>query len=436
MLWRSLSLYNLLLPLWMLFMLPVALVKMKRRGGRWRDFGQRFAFYPADRQAAVDALPARKRLWVHAVSVGEVGVARKLIQTLLRMSPEVGVVLTTTTPTGYGLAQEAEHAGKGRVVALYSPVDLPGVGGRALRRLKPQRVVLVEAEVWPNLMASAKAAQIPVSLVNARLSPRSARRYEKFRRLVGPIFALLDQVMVQELEDVQRWQRIGAQAERVLHTGSVKYDPQGSAPSAEQVSRFGELLEALGLHGRPLLLAASTHDGEELALARVFAELRLSHPDLGLLLVPRHFERGAAVEAELHEVGIPALRRSLEPTGSTDVLIIDSTGELKAWQQWATIVIIGKSFLAEGGQNPVEAILAGKPVVTGPHMENFLPLMDLLRRHDAVTEVAGMESLAPALRNLLGDLSIGRAQAKRGWAALSRHNGATERTAEALLQRA
>jgi 3-deoxy-D-manno-octulosonic-acid transferase len=238
----SLTLYNLALPLGLVLMLPGAFIKMRRRNGRWRDLGQRIGMFSSETRAAINALPARERFWVHAVSVGEVGVAKKLIARLLKTHGELGIVLSTTTPTGYALAAElaAQHAG--RVVAIYSPIDLPGVGRLMLERIQPTQLVLVEAEVWPNLTASASRLGIPVSLVNARLSPRSARRYLKFSWLVGPIFRMLKQVLVQEEEDVARWQGFGVDAERIHFTGSIKYDPEGACVPAGKIDELRTVL--------------------------------------------------------------------------------------------------------------------------------------------------------------------------------------------------
>ena len=430
----SLFIYNALLPLGLLFMAPAALVKMRRRNGRWQDFGQRLGFFNADRLAVLAALPLDNRIWMHAVSVGEVGVARKLIVALLKQPAAPGIVLTTTTPTGYRLAMEIEQSFAGRVVALYSPLDLPWVAGRMLDALRPRRIVLVEAEVWPNTVAQATGLGIPVTLVNARLSPRSERRYLKFKRFVSPVFQMLARVCVQEQEDVARWTGLGVDPHRISLTGSVKYDPQGSAPDAGQVRQFESLLRSTGLADRPLLLLASTHAGEEKEIALIYKEVAARHPGLGLLVVPRHYERGAGVQAELQSVGLSSLLRSQVDgrATTTDVLIIDSTGELKAWQELATIVVIGKSFLAEGGQNPAEAVMAGKPVVFGPHMENFIPLVDLLLASQGAVQIDGLNNLAATLDGLLADPVKRDRLAQAGKASLMRHDGATQRTAQII----
>jgi 3-deoxy-D-manno-octulosonic-acid transferase len=429
--WLSLLLYNALLPFALAFMLPGAFVKMKRRGGRWRDLGQRLGLWPQDRRAALRELSLAERYWVHAVSVGEVNVARKWITTLLRERPRASVILTTTTPTGHALAMEAEAASSGRLVVLYSPVDLPGIGSACLRRLQPRHIVLVEAEIWPNLLSAAQRHDVPVTLINARLSHRSAARYQKAKGLVAPLFQKLSQVQVQDPADIERWASIGVPTNRIILTGSIKYDPQGSAPAPEQVSALRHRLTQQALEGRPLLLAASTHDGEEIEIARIWQQLRQQAPALGLLLVPRHFERGPAVQLSLAAIGITAALRSQAPTPD-EVLIIDTTGELKAWQSLASYVVIGKSFLAEGGQNPAEALMAGRPVICGPHMENFLPLMDLLLQADGITQVPDLPALQAALAAWLTHPETALTQAQRGKAALQAHDGATLRSLRAL----
>jgi 3-deoxy-D-manno-octulosonic-acid transferase len=183
-----------------------------------------------------------------------------------------------------------------------------------------------------------------------------------------------------------------------------------------------------------VLLAASTHAGEELSLAQVYVQLRQEQPQLALLVVPRHFERGPAVLAELQGLGCRTACRSQPATGTCDILIIDTTGELKAWQELADLVVIGKSFLAEGGQNPAEALLVGKPVICGPHMENFLPLMELLRSVQGIHEVEDFPELAQMLAQWMKESVSFVASAQRGKGALMQHAGATQRSAAAILQ--
>lgn len=433
----SLTLYNLFLPIGLVFMLPGAIIKMRRRNGRWRDLAQRIGCFDETTTKAINALPQRERLWVHAVSVGEVNVAKKLIACLLKTRPDLGIVLSTTTPTGHAIAAELATQHAGRLVAIFSPVDLPGVGRLMLERIQPTQLVLVEAEVWPNLTNAAERLGIPVSLVNARLSPRSERRYRIFRPLIEPVFRMLRQVLVQEEGDITRWEGLGVDRERIHLTGSIKYDPEGAVVPAAKIDELRTVLTQTGISPQqPTLLAASTHAGEELEFARVFQCLREKVRDLALLIVPRHVERRAEITAALNTIGLaPALRS--DPASRVDstapVFLIDTTGELAAWQNLATLVVVGKSFLAEGGQNPAEAALAKKPVLFGPHMENFTPLVDLLLKKKGAQQVADFTELEAVCLTLLQDTEKAARMGQSGHTALQVHEGATVRTAFHLL---
>jgi len=410
---------------------------MRRRNGRWRDLAQRVGCFDETTTNAIAALPQRERLWIHAVSVGEVGVAKKLITRLLKTQPDLGIVLSTTTPTGHAIAEELAAQNTGRLVAIFSPVDLPGIGRLMLERIQPTQLVLVEAEVWPNLTHSAEKLGIPVSLVNARLSPRSERRYRKFRWLIEPVFRMLKQVLVQEEDDIVRWEGLGVDRQRIHLTGSIKYDPEGATVAPAKIDELREAMNRTGITStQPVILAASTHAGEEIELARVFQRLRQQIHDLAFLIVPRHVERRTEIDAALNTLGIaPALRS--DPASRVDsnapVFVIDTTGELAAWQHLATLVVVGKSFLAEGGQNPAEAALAQKPVLFGPHMENFTPLVDLLLKKNGAQQVADFSELESACLALLQDSSKAAHMGQAGHRALQAHQGATQRSVERLI---
>jgi 3-deoxy-D-manno-octulosonic-acid transferase len=276
--------------------------------------------------------------------------------------------------------------------------------------------------------------------VNARLSPRSERRYRKFNVFIRPVFKLLNLVLVQESEDVARWAALGVASGRIEHTGSIKFDMQGQPELTEKIGRFSQLLESTGwTSSRPVLLAASTHDGEEIEIAKVFRQLRTHHRDLFLIIVPRHVERAVKIENELQGMGLNILRRSLIENGSNeklpvDVLLVDTTGELRAWQYLATVVVIGKSFLAVGGQNPAEALMAGKPVLFGPHMENFEALVKMLLHKNGAVEVRDFAELTDRVLGLLDNRINAEDLAAAGLEALREHEGATQRVAAKLLQ--
>jgi 3-deoxy-D-manno-octulosonic-acid transferase len=426
----TLLLYNLLLPAAMLVLVPANLIKMRRRGGYRGKFRERCGFFSAEVKESLRAGRGRA-WWIHAVSVGEVNVAQKLLTEIRHRDPERPLVLSVTTSTGRAVAERNIPPG---VTVIYSPLDFGWVVRAVLRCIQPERYVLMESELWPNLVRRATLRGIPVILANARLSPRSERRYLKLKPVAVPILSMLRRVLVQDESDVARWAAIGVPAERIRVTGSIKYDLAGGV-NFDRVEEFRALLQSMWDDPLPpVLLAASTHAGEEKALAEVFTALRQEVPRLAFLVAPRHAERRAEVSADLVAGGLrPALRSAWsEAPLHPDALVIDSTGELRDWQALASVVVIGKSFLAEGGQNPAEAIAAGVPVITGPHMENFAPLMDLLRGADGITEVGSVEELGPVLKEVLGNLEGARAQAARGREALERHRGAAGRAVEEI----
>lgn len=427
-----LLIYNLLLPFALLVLLPASVVKMRKRGGYGARFWQRFGFFDKTTAAQLERVCGHCR-WMHAVSVGEVNVARKLIAGLLQREPRIPVVLSVTTSTGYAVAMDQAPAG---LTVIYSPIDLALVVGPVFARIRPQQFILVEAEVWPNLVRVMQRAGVPVILVNARLSPRSERRYRRFRWLVAPIFGMLDRVLVQEPEDVARWEGIGAGIGRVEVTGSIKFDQLGqSAAPPERVATLRSLLQQVFREVPRVVLAASTHPGEEAALAEIWLRMAGDFPDVRLLIVPRHAERRAEIVASLQALGVSTLLRSTLNAGTAPlpcppptILVVDSTGELRDWQALAEVVIIGKSFLATGGQNPAEAIACGVPVVTGPHMENFAALMRLLAAAEGIRQIADLTELTRVLPELLENPAAAQAMAARGRSALARHDGAVSRT--------
>jgi len=424
-------LYNLFFPIGLLLFLPGYLLKMRRRGNYRRNFGQRFGFYAEDVRARLRQHP---RTWIHAVSVGEVAIALKLAAKLRELDPTFSCVLTTTTTTAFAVAES--EAGDW-IEVMYNPLDFWPVVQRAYAVIRPDRVVLVEAEVWPNLAAAADARAIPLALVNARLSPRSERRFQRFRRWVAPTFRCLDLVCVQEERDIARWEGLGVRREVIKEVGSIKYDPAAErAPSSARIPI--QVLRELGIDpdAQPIVLGGSTHAGEEQILAEIWLELRAEFRALLLIVAPRHAERTPEIRAKLEELGLRVALRSTASDGNPtapDCLILDTTGELRNWYTVATVVFIGKSLTARGGQNPVEPIMAGRPVVFGPHMENFASLADSLIHHQAAVNVADQPGLAAALRGILQDPERGAQLVENAGQVLAHHRGATQRTAELVM---
>ncbi len=432
---RVLLLYRLLFPFVFLALLPGVLLRMWRRGGFQKKFAQRLGRYSAADRVR---FASREWIWIHSISVGETLVALKLARALHEREPTIGVLLSTTTTTGFA---EAGKSASEWLEPIYNPLDGRSIVRRALDILRPRQLVLIEGEVWPNLVAECTERGIPVALAGARLSPRSERRFRKFRAFTGPIFRLLDRICVAEPEDVGRWQSLGVPGERIHCVGSIKFDDPGSAPPREAECRA--ILAKLGLpETAPIVVAGSTWAPEEQTLARALTELRREFPDLFLILVPRHIERTDAILRDLAPLGLCIARRSTLPVWGAkverpDLLIVDATGELRDWYSVATITYVGKSLAGVsevGGQNPAEPALLGKPVVFGPHMENFAAVVALLLRARAALQLPEASALVPEFTNLLREPESRNRMGEAARRALGTHRGATARTAELILK--
>jgi len=432
--------YNLFWPIGLLFFLPGYFTKMIRRGGYREKFGQRLGIY--DRELR-DRLSKQRSTWLHAVSVGEVNIALKLANALRALEPDLHCVLTTTTTTGFALARKNAPAW---MEVMYTPLDYWPIMRRGFSVIRPARIVLVEAEVWPNLASEAHTRRIPLVLVNARLSPRSERRYRRFRFFVAPTFRLLDLVCLPEREDIERWAALGVPRNRIHVTGSIKYDPDVQAQSEPAVASVPASAKSDeggwdGLHPfsskHLVLFGGSTHRGEEEILAKVFLRLRQQFPSLRLFIAPRHVERLQEIRAELCALPLRVALASetLRGVGAdADCVLLDTTGELQRWYGIATVVFVGKSLTAHGGQNPVEPILAGKPVVLGPHMENFATLVTTLVSSNGAMQVSDADSLERTVAELLRDTEARQRLVQNAHAALSEHQGATARAAALIHQ--
>jgi len=420
--------YNLLYPLGLILFLPGQIAKLVRRGNYRHKFGQRLGLYDREVRAR---LASHSSTWIHAVSVGEVAIALKLAAKLRELDPEFFCVLTTTTTTGFAFATSKRRS---EIEVLYSPLDFWPVMRRTYAAIRPIRVVLVEAEVWPNLAAEARSRGVPLALVNARLSKRSEQRFHRFLFLVRPTFRCLDLVCVQEQEDVERWIGLGVPRDRIRDIGSIKYDPAETQINSSVPS---QVLRIFGIdESRRILFGGSTHAGEEAILGEIYQKLRTQFPDLALIIAPRHVERVSEIRTVLEQFGLNVRLRSeaeTEGLSSPDCVLLDSTGELQDWYAVASIVFVGKSLTAHGGQNPVEPILAGKPVLFGPYMENFFALARALVANRAAVQVNDSRALEEKIGWLLREPEAASALVANAQAVLTRHSGSTARAAKLVL---
>jgi 3-deoxy-D-manno-octulosonic-acid transferase len=411
--------YSLLFSLAMPLVWLRLLWRARRQPEYLQQLGERHGFY--------GARSAPPLLWLHAVSVGETRAAEPLIEALLRDYPEHGVLLTHMTPTGRAAGGELLRRYPGRVLQTYLPYDLPGACGRFLDHFRPQIGLLMETEIWPNLIAAARQRHLPLALINARLSARSQRGYARLPSLIGPALASLNAVAAQTAADGERLQQLGAC--RVSVCGNLKFDV---TPASEKLRQGASWRQALGT--RPVWLAASTREGEEALILEAFAAMRI--PGLLLVLVPRHPQRFAVVAELLKERRLRFCRRSSGtlPTPATQVWLGDSMGEMAAYYALADLALIGGTLLPFGGQNLIEAAACGCPVVLGPHSFNFAQATADALACGAALQVADAATAATAASDLIEQpqrLFVMRAAALRFSQA---HCGATARTM-ALVQR-
>ena len=415
-----LALYNLLLPIVFLFGFPAWLIKMLKRGGYGTGLMERFAVFKEQKD-----FEKTGAIYIHAVSVGEVMIALKLIKEWQKQFPSRHFILAPTTATGHSIAMVNASS---QVRVIYSPIDFILTVRTVLLRFEPRQIVLIEAEAWPNLLHQAHKLDIPVSIVNARFSPRSRRRFLTLSSWVSPLFSLLRQVCIQDAPDRDTWCRLGLTTQQICHTGSIKFDPMGSG-KPERSESFARMLSAFG-ENRTIIMALSTHTGEEAWIGSV---LREHFPDALYVVAPRHFERAAEVYQDLSEIGYEvSLRNPFKPPTQPQkaCFVINSTGELQTWTAHAHVAIIGKSILGKGGQNPTEAIAANIPVICGTAMQNFQSLIDQLQRNDAVELIQTQSELTRAIQCSLSE--EGTARTQRALATLEIHAGATQRTVRAL----
>ncbi len=404
------ALYTLIF--WML--VPALLIRLLVRARR--EPGYRYNI--AGRLGLLLEAPPRSTIWVHAVSVGETRAAAPLIERLLNEYPSHELVLTQTTAAGRDVALELFGS---RVRIAWMPWDLPAVQRRFIAGMRPTLLILMETEIWPNLIAACGAMRVPALLVNARMSERSMRRYRLLPHLTSSTLAGLRSILVQSEQDARRFSALGAQNIHV--TGNLKFDIAPPAAQTKLAAAWRTSLDA-----RPVLLLASTRDGEETLL--LDALLPLLSEDVLIALVPRHPNRFDEVAEMLRSRGLSVCRRSTNemPDATTRVWLGDSMGEMFAWYALADLALIGGSWLPLGGQNLIEACAVGCPVLIGPHTFNFAQATEDAIAAGAAVRVDDVHSAAREAGRLLAEPATLKAMGEAGRAFAQAHRGATERT--------
>lgn len=423
-------LYDLLLLFSAVVLVPWYLVRGVRYGKARRGIRERLGFYTPERLAP---LTGRRVIWVHAVSVGETRAAIPLVKALKGTYPDHALVVSNVTETGHAIAREIGAID----LCLFFPFDLSWVVKRVLDRIRPDLIVIVETEIWPNFVRQAHLRGIPVALVNGRLSDRSFPRYRALRALVRPLLEQFAAFCMQTELDAERIRQLGAPAERVEVTRNLKFDMQGTIPDAEATASLKEMFHLP--EGIPVWVAGSTHAGEEEIIAETFRRLTVGGKQAILILVPRHPERCTTVAQMLSSRQVAHVFRSeLEDREtflqSGQVLIGDTLGEMLKFYAVADLVFVGGSLVDIGGHNVLEASLLKKPVLFGPYMHNFKEISRLLLDVRGGRQVGDAGELEAAVQGLLEDTDSAREMGRCGFTLLEQNAGATAHTVKTLVK--
>lgn len=420
-------LYNLAFVVFAIFYAPIFLMKLRQAedpGALWRE---RRGIFP---EAWAGKFSGKKTVWLHAVSVGEVMAVGKFIREWLASAPEYELLLTTVTPTGQRIAKG--FAGE-RVHVCYFPFDLTPVVKRFLDLFKPVCLLLVETEIWPNLLTEAKERNIPVGVVNARLSERSFKRYRIFPWLFKPLWEKLDFVLAQSEEDAVRFRKLGAAGESVRDMGNMKFD-QDDASSGHGVDAAG-LRKAWGYGPGDLVwIAGSTHPGEEELLMGAFQKLLEQFPALKLLLAPRHIERSEGLLRQLGKYGLSMVLSTKKKEGpASAVQVLDQLGVLKNLYGIADLVFMGGSLIPHGGQNPIEPARFSKAIFHGPHVFNFHKIYHQLDHDGGALRISAPDELSSAAAELLANEGKRYGMGQRAFQIVNHLRGASKRQAGWIL---
>jgi len=428
--------YSLLLTIVFIALLPYFAYRALVNRKYLSNFRERMGWYPDSLKSG-----SQPAIWLHAVSIGETLAAQSLVRALRERFPGHRIILSTTTATGQAVARTRVTEADG---FCYFPFDWKFCVRRSLKTIDPQIVILMESELWLNFLSECKARGIPVLVANGRISDRSFQRSQRFPFFISRLYSLVTRFVMQSQADKDRAIGLGAPPERVTVSGNLKYDIERSGVTAKTEGVMKSFKENFGLNGDPLIVAGSTGDAEEEIILDAFEDLREMDgmEDVRLMIAPRHPERFEAVARLLESSKLSFARRSSEqgPTNSarSEIILLDTVGELAALYQFASVVFIGGSLIKKGGHNILEPAFYAKPIIVGPHMENFREIIREFLRRDAVIQLEGdsNQELTRELRDkliaLLKDRSRAREIGENARKAVDENHGATARTVEAV----
>lgn len=398
--------------------LPVLIVRFLLRGLSNRSYFERIT----ERFGFSKTNPDPGGVWIHAVSVGEVNAAVPLVNRIMKTWPDKSITVTTMTTTG---SDRVKKVFGSNVSHCYLPYDFPGAVRRFVKKISPQLGLVMETEIWPNLIFYCHQQGIPLIYTNVRLSERSWRGYNRFRYLFSKILKLVSKFAVQSESDARRLIQLGAPEHKLSITGSLKFDIN-LPPS---VNEAGESIRRQIGWNRPVLIAASTHEGEELAIIEVYHRIKSNLPELLLIIVPRHPERFTAVSKLCVKEGLNTIQRtemSAELSADIEVLVVDTMGELPIFIAAGDVTFMGGSLVPVGGHNLLEAAALGQPVVFGPRMFNFAEISEMFLQHGAGVQVSGIDELAEVCERLLLDGVVRDQYGTQGEKLVQQNRGALE----------
>lgn len=407
----------------------------------WRIWREQVPTYSRFQRLGMrlEPLPPTPRIWLHCASVGEVRAARPLVEGLLERYPTHSLLLTTMTASGAGqvkaLIGEQALRDHTRLAHRFLPLDFPGAAKRFVQRVQPVLAILFETELWPNLIHACRQQNVPVAVVNGRLSPRAFKRYQRLRPLMASTLADISWLAAKSSSDAERFKALGCKAAVTSLAGSLKFE----MASQEGALKEGERL----LHGwgeRAVWVAGSTREGEEELLLKAHGQLLQRYPNALLVLVPRHPQRFDDVAKLCHAGGWTLSRRSQQQpvTAQTQVYLGDTLGELATLYAAGSVAYVGGSLVPLGGHNVLEPAALGRPVLSGPYIENFADVAEPLQAAGALTLVNSHEALASALAHYFANAALAHQAGQAGLAVINDHKGALTRTLkglEALLPR-
>jgi len=407
------TLFYLLSPLLLLRLL----IRGKKAPAYLNRWGERFGFYKK--------IPKSGVIWFHTVSVGEAEAAFALIESVAARYPNESILVTTTTPTGS--ARVKAFLGH-RVQHVYLPYDLPGAMKRFYRHFKPKVAIILETEIWPNMLYQANKRQVPLLIVNARLSEKSARAYARLGTFITQTLSNVTHICAQTQQSADRFKELGVAVERVSVPGNIKFDVEMPVLLREQA----EVIRRDWFQQRPSWMAASTHEGEDEKVLAAFSVIKKKFPNALLVLVPRHPERFDKVMKLCLRQGYSVTRRSDQKSGRVDkdIFLLDTLGELKLYYATVDVAFVGGSLVPTGGHNMLEPAALSVPIVFGPYVHNFIEISEQLLKYNAAIEVVDEHELAEQVIHLLGQPALRVEMGLAGVDFVSKNQGAVNKIAQ------